>query len=1093
MNTFITKFACTPFLNPPPPDPRVKTTTLHPHETLMTLFEEFDSPFIEDRYEKQRMFNSLENNLPLICNFQAEKMPGGAESNKYCGSVSLFMHYLSDPSAHPYSLCPIPQFENLKLEEMIKYCLDSRIPPNRAVWGIHHFINRTKLTPEEVTAVLTNTTYHDQTFFSRLCAAIYRANLIQHIPFINWAIKNIEPENLLPFEKDFISTHCILYNALLSDKYEKYIDLLRIELLKSQSHLVQFAVICEFNKQVFEEPIFSLITDKNMIGRVRYIYELILPSELMYPCTETLDILIPKVIFENYPKFDFEKILYEIKRSTHFAKQFDNFALTICKSLLHFNSLNNEDYINISALIAWLIKQLGFILPISEFVTWVYEMVDKINVIKYLFYELQYQKIIKYQDFLIEIRRRGYFLERFEESAKIFAEFPSLDRSNECLGRIYCTIRRIFPNIDFLSQCKAIGNDFIGNVDIIQKFPYVMKFEMAYFLIYSENGNLKQKAQFLTDINVEILLPELSINKKSNQYTKSNRNTCQKNLQNIKLNGDPNTKQNHKQNSSKNVINVNGFVPKQADKLKTLYEAHGLKEIIKSIPENYSNAINFDNFITLIQKYSYLCSLHVYDAAFSVRYSPDLESLLTVFFQDLMQFKALNYSQLSSFFSDFNNLKIVSHSPVIFVKTFLTCYLKYHHEKAIKDTMYQFISNHFVDFLRKSIIKPMNYLLIIFSIIKDDENINPQLFESLINNVFDVIDENSDIYEVNDCLNNEVVEGFYSSKVSNAIYLYHSYLTRLRSLKPPELHSIPTGNYIAALFSLLPTELFSDDIDSLFCFFQTHLSKQTIKLWSLWLRDRPKYQPGFPVTLSDSSESEKNRYVTRLVDAFSDISTPLLKESWWILCENKAIANAVIYKSINESAYNIDYLHPALLSADESIYERLCEKMRNVSNIYDDFMKVASATFIIFIFRFASSQDLTINIADRLLEWMNKLIEKQSRYLITVIDTFNFLICWTIDPLSTQESQKTFQDNLHNTIQANLKKLPNFVKKKIILNRPRQMYKNVSEPMFADLVAPDNDAGTQFQLHSNYNEGNDSSGYLGWISTFDEVDQLFWT
>ena len=1075
MSSFISKFALTPFLYPSQPEPKPSSTQLRPQDTLLTFFEGFDRPILNDKNEKWQMLKNLEECLPLTCNLQSEKMPPGSESNRYSGSVSLFLNYLGVPTAHLFSLCPVPKFDALKVDDFLTFCIDARCVPQRLAWGLHQFMKKTGVSADILTNALKELNVNDKSYFVKVCRALYKENLIEHVPFMLWAVQYFEPSELGSFQKDFIMTHSLLSAALNTVNYEKFIEMFKTDLLINQSHLVQLAVICNFKENPYNQNILRLISNENTKKRVRYIFELLFPAKTMSHCSPPLSFYIPKVIFQTYPKYDFLKILNDIQQVLFCLKQskINKIGISICQALFYHDE-NVTNTVNLSALIAWLLLNLKCKIYTSEFVHFIYEHEDKISSLKYLFCELQYQKIISFKEFQAEIHRKGYFSTKFELTCRIFSEFPSLDRSKETMRNAERDLKRAHPDINYAEQVKDANitkDNIFDKIEFIKSLPFVLQFEIMHFIISqldftdesnaSKNDILNKLCELLEDLNCSFLIPDI-------------------------------------------IIKFD-FRYRNSSKFYALYEAHKVKPDSNFENKNDDFDICKPKLINLFLEYSYLCSLFVFDSIFSAKSMMDLYSILIPMFKNILSFKFVPTAHVTDFAIDFYNSQIVTEPLNILLQTFIIICVSSNKGSDYFDRFSILISKILKEFFVRSYIKPCEYLMILFSMTNSLPDLQAkfkfnmevsqnQILEAFIRIIFNIIDENQQLFTVNDCLTSEVVDGFNNFLPPDSQHLYYGYLTRLRSLEFPQLHTNPSLSFATALFSLLPTEMFSDDVESVINFFKQNLTYKNVRLWSLWIRDKPKFQSGFPVKIHESSELDRNRYITALVNIFTDVSTPLLRESWWIICENKAISNAVIFKIINESIYNFEYIQPPLLTADESIYERLCEKLRNQINVFGNYrsgnneasniVRIASMTFIIFIFRFATNQNLINNIALRLLEWIRDLSDNLNLDLINLIDTFNFIICWM---------PNDFQDNLHNRIFPTLKELPKYIQKKLLLNKPRQSFKTIPDPIFSDYASPTSDPASQFPLSSTYNESANDGSLLGWIGNLDDVDQLFWS
>lgn len=1170
MNSYISKFARIPYLTPPPPNPNIKTTKLQHEGTLKTFFEGVEHSFINDPNEKLQMLKDLDANFQLIWNLQSERLPNGAEPNKKSEILMTFLTYLADISIHLFQLCPLPKFDSLKLDYLIIHCLERRIPFEKSVWTIHHYVNKMDVSAEAMTNTLTKINPPDIIFLCVLCKGIYSKNLLNHTAFLKWSTMNIKPEILIDYyKKDFVKTHSLLYYALSSkdqngmSNFAEFYNLLKEPLLTNQSHIIQFSILCE-NQKIFSlhdaKCIYQLISNNNLLlERTRYIHQLLISNRFECECTSYLQYMVPNIILKQFPHYNFEIILNSIRTASFFLHQSQQslVALNMCKTTLScFN-----DPVNISALVAWLIRKLNFKIEISSFTEWIYETIEPffmkegeqnidekiVFALQSLLYELQFQGVFDYEEFHNYIHHKRYFVTRPNSTQLIISELPiilddlysntkhknqnrkklrNIKNARKCFSRILFDFHRFYPDNQITSQIKIIKENILENIEMIKTLPFKIRFITSVWLIIDNNQkkledrlNFMTLYKFLKEVNVLCLIPEITRN-----YD---------------------------------------FAPLSAKKFLAAYESHGLINKIETIfSEGFSSTmlINTSQVSDFFISFSHMLSLHAFDLVFSLKTRDELCDYINLLFDDLLAFKNISYHLFYQFFTEFCYSKIIPDSLKRFITIFLSsCYLKRklfnrniqkeridfelndidnEGGKPLFNSVFTFASFFIKNLFLSNIIKPCEYILISFEIFKEQKTINDEnkigndeifhLLESLFQVLYDVIETEKNHFESNDFLTIEVVKSFNSiislfdsnADIKKSIEsIYHNFLIQLRVLKPPQFCIIPKPVFASVLYTLLPAELFSDDYGSVISFFMKNLNKDNLYFWSNWIRDYSEYRIGFPIVHHEPHpESRKLKYINELVDAFwraktsesEFIDDELMNECWWILCKSSSISKSVLQRCINKSYFDFGFLHPALIYADESILECLCDTLKemNSSLFNNDFILCASSVFIIFVSKFSDNYQyysLIISIANKLLEWILKLSEADSKMLMTLIDTFNFIICWSFDHSSEDESldslqgssisfkkfgnQGSFQDMLHLKIIPNLKKLPKELKRKIVLNKPRRAFKIIPNPHFSDFANQENESGGQFQISTSFNEGGDSNYHFGF---FDDVEQFFW-
>jgi hypothetical protein len=295
---------------------------------------------------------------------------------------------------------------------------------------------------------------------------------------------------------------------------------------------------------------------------------------------------------------------------------------------------------------------------------------------------------------------------------------------------------------------------------------------------------------------------------------------------------------------------------------------------------------------------------------------------------------------------------------------------------------------------------------------------------------------------------------------------------------------------------LLPDALHSPDFMDVLDFFKANVAQKTVSFWTLWLKLRPYYSPGFPVTIATPDREALTNYRGNLISAFSsllfrasptDERTKVHLNCWNLLCDNTTISGAIADSLIDDlkmmrlSLYPmlIDFLHPALLLVSDRTFEAISDGFCRYS--YDDaqfeiFARLSARIFAVYIHRFVGDEVHIPIIAEKLLEWIPKLWELQSNVLELVIDVFNFIIAFS----NNDRDDDPFQDMLHERIKDRMKDIPKDVQNLLLLNQPRQVFKTVKDPLYSDYSGPDRDAGHGFSLGPTFSpDRNDTTGFSG--------------
>jgi hypothetical protein len=370
-------------------------------------------------------------------------------------------------------------------------------------------------------------------------------------------------------------------------------------------------------------------------------------------------------------------------------------------------------------------------------------------------------------------------------------------------------------------------------------------------------------------------------------------------------------------------------------------------------------------------------------------------------------------------------------------------------------------------------------------------------------------------WAVNSLLTEPIVEGFRQT-FPNDSEPFTEFLLLLRRLEPPlitrELLTkafAPYTNsgsvYLAALFSLLPDALHSPDFVDVFDFFKANVDRTTVSFWTLWLKLRAYYVPGFPVTVATPDKEALSGYRGLLISAFSsllfratpgDERTMTHFQCWSMICETPGIASTIADNLIDDlrlarlSIYPllIDFLHPALLTIPDRVFEAIVDgfcRYHFDEAQFESFAKLSASIFAVYIFRFSTDEVHIPTIAAKLLEWIPKLAEMHSCFLEAVLDIFNFVICFT----ASERDTDPLQGRLHDRIKDRLKMVPREIQNLVILNHPRQVFRPTVDPLYLDYTGPDREPA--FSLGPTFSPDRGDGPAFETVSLFTSFDEEF--
>lgn len=1082
--SLVCDLALSPYSIPTPPSPNMLHTELNIEDSFLTFFDGLDYQYISDNPQKYSMLQSLENNKSALFHFQCNQLPSGSKPNSEQNNIMTFLSKLAENSIHIYSLCPVPSnLSSISIEYLINFCLQKRVQIEKSTWIIHYHNTQTGISKSNMTKALLQIEPNDQDYFCLLCRSLYKINQINHVEFLIDLMTKYPHNTTNLFKTDLIRTHPLLYSIITSSSITDsfFSKVFGQPLLLNQSHLIQLILSHIFKRlpliPEIESQLFQLmLSNKAILKRTQNIFQILSPHEFGHSLD--LSIWIPNIIFKTYPKYDIELIFSHFRRVLPFIN-LNEVPLLLFNCLLQFE----KDKFNLSALVVNLIRSLQLPFKVNEFVHFVYDSIDRnensVHSLKIFFYELQYQKVITYHDFNKYLHNQGYFQTHQVATLSIISNFPVL---------IFDFERNIFQNMQYFKAALNDLNRFFNlkeinhqlaeigqnpmNSQMVKSWPYMVKFYLSIVIIRNQSKyQYKEIINFLNAIGVECLIPELS-----------------RNALNLELG------------------NIQSF--------SVVYSVH-------HIPQPNQTFKDISGLIHIFNQFSSLCSLTVFDSVFSIQSKGELIRLLSVFFEDLLNFDNATFNHFISFFDCFYSSSKLPNSSSLFVYSFFkTCFdIQNLHSEKIKMFVLKFIDYLF----KNSIQKPHNFLNLILKILKAESKTsngyNFSLFENkfeLFEHIFKIVSESISLYphfdEVADYLSPELATSFsfviqHESSIQKVVEkIYHNFLLSIKILKLPRFFAQQSLEYSMSIYSLLPNELLSENDIETIRFFKENVSTETFSIWSSWIINRKTIQPIFSPQIQNNEKVENN-YFTLLIN---EISAPILnhfehhsekgflKNIWWILCNNKLFSKLVIQKAIETNIINFDYLHPALLSVDETQFEILCKKYRKTDFVDNDrFLTAVCCSFIIYIYRFRRNYDMIINISNQILEWLQTANKSSNCQLISLlIDTFNFIICWTAEPGKEQwmkdlEIDESFQVMLHKSLYSNLIQLPKEIRRKIVLNMPKCSLKTIKKPLFYAFVLPEStDNSNQFPLPQAFTETVDT-GYHNDFEFFD-MDSLDW-
>ena len=353
--SLIPQFAITPYLCPDCES--VASHANYPkcniEPTTGSLLPEIIGKNMDETKEK---LAKIEQYLPEILKLQSNHLPEKKQTNQHQGSLSFFLRDLIDVNVHLYSLCPVPSFDDISVEVLIKQCLDFQTPADRSAWAIHYYCKKQEIAKKDLTEKYMKAfdELRDKkneigqvTYYTKLAYSLYIRNLLDHMKILRFLIKNVGYLDLSIFKSEIITTYCLLEEIFRTNKAKDYLSLFSDSLQTTGSALVQFGYF------INDPMIYSLMDDIKTYQtdeRAHVISEKIQPFKLDYFTH------FRNLIFGLYDSLDPKLILsimshYLVDANSDEIKQF---LIKICDVVNWFPQKNNS----ISSVISYLIHEL---------------------------------------------------------------------------------------------------------------------------------------------------------------------------------------------------------------------------------------------------------------------------------------------------------------------------------------------------------------------------------------------------------------------------------------------------------------------------------------------------------------------------------------------------------------------------------------------------------------------------------------------------------------------------------------------------------------------------------------------------------------
>ena len=870
----IARFAVEPYITP---NPQEKTVDYDPYitpkNTLDTLFLNLEkrSDIINEKEFLQKL-DILEQSLPRMYALQSKKLSPPIPNDVDQNSTSLFKFQLANPTIHPYKLCPVPNIEVIGLQELLEFCEQNHIAASRAAWVVHYYVKKCT-SNYDLTDAFKRLLVRDRTkasilqpfnysYYSQFAYELYTRNLLRHEDIIISLMDQLPPIDMAIFKDEILPTYSILLQFLTKSKSkDDYKELFRNELQTTRSQLVQLGL-----NSFSSEFVRDLQTDETE-KRIKSLNDALCPARLSYST------YYRNLIFRSFPLIDANIIEENMSSIMKYATidERQEFAMTMCKSILWFSTKREA----VSATVAALIKRLVPKFQYTKFFRFLFKNPSIVQNYRYLFIEFQLQKIFDYKDFLQYVINEGLLTRYPEESSIIISNMPSTNQSKNVLNYIRNIMNNLFPDNNFYQEMKSIYSDFIGHIDQVANLPYVFGFQMVYFFVGRIKYDFGKFCSILQKTDTFSLITVLFVKSKPAKFTVFDFSFIEKAvpcfiahnlLDSLSAIALPPENPNYKISEllarflkESEDCNVQSCISKYKAQLP----------IKKQSSKNLS--ISTKNLQDFIIEHSHLCSLHIFDLFFSVQQECEFQIIFCQLLSDLLCFPLLTDDMLFEFFVDFCESQTIPRGADQFIKYFMHTIINNPNLVENEESnSRQVITNFLTLLFKNSFIYPSAYLQIILSPRhKSTGNTN----EHLINLFFNIIKDNPTSFPVESILSENVVANLNDQE------LYEHLLKQLRQFPSPVIteslrntltKEIPSP-ISAAYYSLLPVELQAADFNDVFDYYAKNVDRTTSTFWTLWLRYKVYYNSGFPVTPCQPDNQQRQDHIIKLWTCFYNL------------------------------------------------------------------------------------------------------------------------------------------------------------------------------------------------------------------------------
>ena len=1079
MKNLVPQLARKPYLTP-------DSSNAIPVVPMYSINESSDSLYIADSQMNVRDLSeklaTLERNEPFFTQLQEAKLGPGPKKRIHDGSFPIWLTQLQDPSIHPYSLVPFPNIDPEVIPEILKHCLEYRVLPDRAswvFWMIYYTLHPQHDLSADIKKLITTENEESLMRISRFC---YDKNLFNHGEFIDQMISSVSPDAMRIFQDQIIRTHTLLKKCI-NQQPEKFLSIFSEDLIKQRTHLIQFSVLCNINanNEPLYHPLHRLIEpSKILMKRAKRIYNTITPTRL------SIQTQLKNIIVSQFPYFEISKLRNDVMKCIVYMEEGE--SSEVAASLLELIFWFNDKNVQISSVVAHTIKMIK---PkpdvfLSLFIRFVYQNVEDVTMMRYIFICLQQLEVINYTGFISRIKQLGYFITEKEKTRAIVCNLPFIGRSKQSATSFSDSMKRVdaveYDEIlfQFTQMEPPMEKRVLENMELAKKLPFSAAYGLGTYIVASAK-DFSEAAEVIFDLELNTLFLKLLDRVANSSIAFDVTRIILPNIMTlmpfIVLNGKLKiiTEQ-IANNTTKPVFSELGtFIQ---DHFKKVLE----ENIIRNAKSQKIETVDPDKVRDLFRRYSYLCSLHVFDAFHNVEKLSDFDNIFKIFMMNLLQFYSLKARTLMKFFLEFSKTAIVQKPTHYFIKSMISILMNYPDE-VFDDHLNELLELFFTEVFKREILQPHEFLA-------ECKNNKKKLSPANIFRVFlSIVHNNHELFTPSNCFTENALKNLIQEPALLSQLLQELSDCPVQQLTDDLLDAFNICNtkpitLAGVFFSLLPEEARSKDFDTAFNFYKENATPRNTRFLAYWLKMHAFYsQPqtttqqlpeGIPVLFVND---KINNHAFVVANAFFELFNSLNPEDpeseeksdtylngWSLICQVEKGKFSSMFTFANEavkivtqhirssdfsfSKYILDYIHPAILISPPEGFDQLVDSFNAIPLTVNSTLlpQIASSVFCVYLTRSLSVSQMRVEeILSRLLQLLTKLYETSTPGIDSLIDAFNFIICYSsTSPIS--------QLQLHMSIKEYYLNLPKAIQNLIVLNVPPQTFVDSTNPLYCDVV-----------------------------------------